>query len=105
MLLLTETVVILIRQVQNLLGHSQAKIMNALGLKQVYMIVQITTKSVQQCLQRHSFQGPHLDVNVRRIEYITIYTIVHFFYSSLMQHQTPIKYRYSLLFTNNGFFL
>lgn len=97
---------ILVRLAQHLLP-SQAKIMNALGMKQVYMIVQITKKSVHQCLQRqqNSFQGPNLDVNVRRIEYITIYTIVLFFYSSLMQHQTPIKYRHSLLFTNNGFFL
>lgn len=101
---LTETVVILIRLAQHLLGHFQAKIMNALGMKQVYMIVQITKNSVQQ-YQRNSAQGPNLDVNVRRIEYITIYTTVLFFYSSLMQHQTPIKYRYSLLFTNNGFFL
>lgn len=100
---LTETVVILVRLAQYLMGHSQAKIMNALGMKQVYMIVQITKKSVP--LQQCSFQGPNLDVNVRRIEYITIYTTVLFFYSSLMQHQTPIKYRYSLLFTNNEFFL
>lgn len=43
---LTETVVLLIRLAQQISGHSQAKIMNALGMKQVYMIVQITKNSV-----------------------------------------------------------
>lgn len=51
------------RQAQHLL-HFQAKIMNALGMKQVYMIVQITTKSVLP--PRVSFQGPSLVVKVRR---------------------------------------
>lgn len=69
--------VLLIRLAQNLLP-SQAKIMNALGMKQVYMIAQTTANSVHY-LQRHFVQGPNLDVNVRRIEYITIYTIVLFF--------------------------
>lgn len=40
--------------------------MNALGMKQVYTIVQITTKSVLP--PRGSFQGQSLIVNVSRNE-------------------------------------
>lgn len=66
---LTETTVILDRQAQRLL-HSQAKIMNVLVMKQAFMNVLITKKSVPP--SRSSFQRPNLDVKVRRNEYITI---------------------------------
>lgn len=54
--------VLLVGLAQHLLP-SQAEIMNALGMKQVYMIVQITKKSVLST--RSSSQGPLLVVKVR----------------------------------------
>lgn len=73
---LTETTVILDRLAQHLL-HSQAKIMNASGMKQVFMIVQITKISV---LPRDSSQGPNLVVKVRRNEKITIYKCLNCYF-------------------------